>query len=181
MSSERDISAFILSIEWRDGPRGLTPANGDDPLQYRGSARTSGERQPQKGGLELTVWGLTKDEGPVRATFHGQEAVMFVPRHAETRAGRRVQRALKTLQGTPVDAVYFPTQRALLDEKARIRGGGGLTYEADLKPSNRFAMERFLKGGASLRGVVTSRDGVLRMTNPHIKALDDVRPSLKCL
>lgn len=152
MSSERDISSFILTVEWRDGPR----------------------------GLELTVWAVSA-EGPVRATLTGQEAVMFVPRHAETRAGRRVQRALKTLQGTPVDAVYFPTQRALLDEKARIRASGGLTYEADLKPSNRFAMERFLKGGVSLRGVFTSRDGVLRVTNPTVKALENVRPVLRCL
>ena len=152
MSTARTLSAFILSIEWRDAAR----------------------------GLELTVWGVSS-EGPVCATLRGQEAVMFVPRHAETKAGRRVPRALKTLQGTPVDAVYFPTQRALLDEKSRIRAGGGVTYESDLKPSSRFAMERFLKGGASLEGVFSVKDGVLRVTNPQVRAQGDVRPKLKTL
>lgn len=151
--SQRELHAFILSIEWRDGAR----------------------------GLELTVWAVTASDGPVCATLRGQEAVMFVPRHAETKAGRRVSRDLKTKEGTPVDAVYFATQRALLDERNRIRASGGYTLESDLKPSNRFAMERFLKGGVSLTGEVTSRDGVLRMTNPTVKALDDVTPSLRCL
>ncbi|MFO0598777.1 MAG: DNA polymerase II [Myxococcaceae bacterium] len=147
------IDAFVLTVEWRDV-----------------SSR----------GLELTLWCSSPSHGTVCATFTGQEAVMFVPRHLESKAGRRVPRALKTKEGTPVDALYFKTQRALLDERSRIRGAGGITLEGDMKPSNRFTMERFIKGGVRLTGAATERDGVWRMTNPTIAAVD-VTPKLRTL
>ena len=136
----RELDAFLLSVEWRDGPR----------------------------GLELTLW-ATSAEGPVRATITGQEAVFFVRRDVETRSGRRVPRALKTKVGADVDAVYFPTQRALLQERERL---SGLTFEADLKPTNRFLMERFINGGLRLRGSATSEGGMLRFVNPQVQAAE---------
>ncbi len=152
MTHVEPIHAFVLSIDWRDTAR----------------------------GLELTMWASSPKHGVVCALFTGQEAVMFVPRHAETQAGRRVSRELKTLQGTPVDAVYFKSQRALQDERARIRSSGGVTLESDLKPTNRFAMERFLKGGVTLVGRATERHGVLRLTNPTVKPVE-VTPQLRTL
>lgn len=151
MSAVRELEAFLLSVEWRDTSR----------------------------GLELTLWGSSV-EGPVRATFTGQEAVMFVPRYAETQGGRRVPRALRSREGADVDALYFTTQRALLDERERIQAAHGLTFEADLKPSNRFLMERFINGGFSLKGASRTEQGVLRFSNPQVHAAD-VTPKLRTL
>ncbi|MDP1821703.1 MAG: DNA polymerase II [Archangium sp.] len=152
MSAVRELEAFLLSAEWRDTAR----------------------------GLELTLWGSSPTEGPVRATLTGQEAVMFVPRASETKAGRRVPRALRSRDGAPVDAVYFTSQRALVDERARLHTTGGLTLEADVKPSSRFLMERFIKGGFSLRGPAKSEPAVLHFHNPVVHAAD-VTPKLRAL
>ena len=148
----RDVEAFLLSVEWRD-----TDA-----------------------GVELTLWGSGGEHGPVRATITGQEPVLFVPRGAPAHEGRREARPLKTLQGADVDAVYFTSQRVLLRERDRIRAAGGAAFESDLKPSNRFLMERFINGSVSLRGPARSERGVLRMLDPHVRAAQVV-PRLRTL
>jgi DNA polymerase II len=139
----RHVDACLLSREWRDG---------DD-------------------GLEIVLWGRAA-EGPVRARFTRQEAVMFVPRWTSTHAGRRAERPLTTLEGDPVDAVYFRTQRALLDERDRLRAVGGTTLESDVKPSDRFLMERFVTASVALEGEARARRGVLHFENPRIKSSD---------
>ena len=90
-----ELDAFLLSREWRD----------------------------RDGGVELVLWRAA--DTPVRARFPGQESVMFVPRGTATRAGRVVRRRSTTLQGQPVDALYFRSQRALIDERERLRGDVG--------------------------------------------------------
>ena len=152
MSDVRELEAFLLSAEWRDTSR----------------------------GLELTLWGSSPEHGPVRATLTRQEAVMFVPRSAETKAGRRVPRALRSREGADVDAVYFTTQRALVDERARLHATGGRTLEADVKPSSRFLMERFIKGGFSLRGRASLEARVLHFHNPAVHAAE-LTPKLRTL
>lgn len=151
-SGPSEVRAFLLTVEWRDTAR----------------------------GLELTLWASSPEHGPVCATFTGQEAVMFVPRHVESRGGRRVERPLKTKAGAPVDALYFKTQRALVDERSRLRAEGGVTLESDVKPSTRFTMERFLRGGVVFTGKSVVSGGVLRLTNPTVRA-DEVTPSLRVL
>jgi DNA polymerase-2 len=147
-----DLEAFLLGAEWRD----------------------------TNNGVELTLWASSTEHGPVKATITGQEAVMFVSRTTPTLTGRRESRPLRTLSGVDVDAVYFKSQRALLGERQRLREAGQATFEADLKPANRFLMERFINGGLSLHGVAHSDGGVLRFLDPQVRAAD-VTPSLKTL
>lgn len=146
-----EASAFLLSREWRDR---------DD-------------------GVEIVLWGRS-EQGPVRARFRRQEAVMFVPRHMTTHAGRRVPRPLTTLHGDDVDAVYFRSQRALLDERERLRAALAVALESDVKPSDRFLMERFVTGAMHLSGPANERRGVLWFDDPRIKTAD-VRPALSVL
>ena len=144
--------AFLLGAEWRDASR----------------------------GLELTLWATSEKEGPIRVTLTGQEAVMFVPRYAETKAGRRVPRALKTREGSDVDALYFTSQRALVQERERIQSIGGITLEADVKATHRFLMERFVNGGFSVDGRAKSEGGVLHFVNPQVQSAN-VTPKLRTL
>jgi DNA polymerase II len=137
------VDAFLLSREWRDA---------DD-------------------GVEIVLWGRSV-AGPVRARFTRQEAVMFVLRDTPTRAGRRVPRPLATLSGEPIDAVYFRSQRALLDERDRLREAMHVAFESDVKPSDRFVMERFVTGAMRLTGTSRLRRGVLEMHSPSVTAVD---------
>ncbi len=150
VSATRETEAFLLSVEWRDTGR----------------------------GLELTLWGASPTDGPIRATVTGQEAVFFVPRYAETQAGRRVPRELRSREGADVDAVYFTSQRALVQERNRIHAASGVTLEADVKVSNRFLMERFINGSVVLRGPAQVDGGVLHFRDPNVRAAE-VTPRLR--
>ncbi|MBX3208955.1 MAG: DNA polymerase II [Labilithrix sp.] len=151
MATARQVEAFLLSREWRDA---------DD-------------------GVEIVLWARAKD-APVRVRLRRQEAVMFVPRTAVTRAGRRVSRALATMEGEPVDALYFRRQRDLVEERTRLRELGEPTLESDVKPSDRYVMERFVTGALRVEGVASERRGVLYFDNPRIKSAD-VRVDLSLL
>jgi DNA polymerase-2 len=143
MANVRQLDAFLLSRQWRDV---------DD-------------------GVELVLWARAK-ESPVRVRVARQEAVMFVPRTAMTFAGRRVPRPLTTLDGRPVDAVYFRSQRMLVEERQRLREAGEATLESDVKPSDRYVMERFVTGALHVEGPCHERRGVLFFENPRIKTAD---------
>lgn len=151
MVQARRLDAFLLSREWRDGD----------------------------GGVEIVLWARAA-EAPVRARFTRQEAVMFVVRNAEVCADRRAHVALATLQGHPVDAAYFRSQRALVAERDRMRAALGVALESDVKPSDRFLMERFVTASMQLEGNATERRGVLCFDNPRIKTVE-ARPALSIL
>lgn len=152
MADVRKLEAVLLSREWRDA---------DD-------------------GVEIVLWARARS-GPARVRLSRQEAVMFVPRSTRTWAGRRVERPLGTLfEGHPVDALYFRSQRALIEERQRLRANGEAAFESDVKPSDRFLMERFVTGALQIEGVAHERRGVLWFDNPRIKT-SDVRIALSVL
>lgn len=135
------------------------------------------EIRQRRDGMELTYWG-TSAEGPVRVILTRQEAVLFVERDVPTAAGRRRAVPLRTLEGAPVDAVYFADRSAMKAEASRLRATGTPTYEADVKPADRVLMERFVTAGTLVRGPAQMRRGVLEMRDPTIEPAD-VRPSLR--
>ena len=150
-SQSTALDAFLLSREWRDGDR----------------------------GVEIVLWGRAV-LGPVRVRLTEQAAVMFVPRGADARATRRASPSLTTMEGRPVDSLYFRSQHALVAERERLRGAYGVTFEADVKPHERFLMERFVTGAMHLDGLANARDGVLHFENPRVTR-SDVAPHLSVL
>ena len=142
--AHRTLTAFLLSREWREG---------DD-------------------GIEIVLWARAA-ECPVRVRITGQEAVMFVARGVATHDGRRVEKPLVTLEGVPVDALYFRSQRRLVEERERLRDAGHTPYESDIKPAERYLMERFVTGAFHLEGEARDVRGVLHFENPRIKTADE--------
>ena len=127
-------------------------------------------------GLEIVLWGRSED-GPVRVRLTQREAVFFVERDVETELGRRREVELSTLEGAPVDAVYFTDQRDRRAEAERLRRDGTPAFEADVKPADRALMERFVTGACVVRGQAQERDGFVEYTDPRIDPAD-VRPDL---
>ena len=148
------IEAFLLTRQWRDVPS----------------------------GIELTYWAAST-EGPLRLRFERQHAVCFAPESVpldvdDGASRRRVE--LRTLEGEPVDALYFDSRRALLSFAGRMRQRGLSVFESDIKPSERFLMERFLTGGIVVEGNPTERDGFLDFESAKLHA-GSFRPSLRWL
>ncbi|WP_019531603.1 DNA polymerase II [Dasania marina] len=154
--AEQQLQGFILSRHWRD------------------------TRQ----GIELRFW-LATAQGAKQLIFSGQEAVFFLPveqldaasallkpwRNWHSKAGQ-----LRNFSMQPVVAFYFQQQRDMRAASDLLLANGYSPLECDIKPSDRFLMERFIRGGVALRGQPQGES----LVNPEIKACD-YRPALKCL
>ena len=125
--------------------------------------------------LELVLWAKS-DRGPVRVVIDDQKAVCFVARDTPLDGlngeGRRFERkplALATLAGAPVDGLYFRCQRDLVAARDVLRGRGVTLYESDLKPNDRYLMERFVSASFSVDGEARQCSGYIEFRNPAIK------------
>lgn len=127
-------------------------------------------------GIELTLWASTS-EGPLHIVVTGQEAVCFIERGRSLAlpiGARRRELALATMEGRPVDGLYFASNRDLQS----IRLGGVPLYESDVKPADRFLMERFIRAGFEVNGEREREPDGWLMRNPGIRTAD-VSPSLR--
>ena len=141
------INGFLLTRQWRD----------------RGA------------GLELVFWIATK-AGPVRAVVTDQEAVCFVRRDVDLGSwagGRSFERRplkLRNLEGQEVDGLYFKRQRDLRETQRRFQAVGIKLFESDVKPSDRYLMERFITGACCVQGMPVQRDGYIEIQDARLAA-----------
>ncbi len=147
------------------------------PQSIEGYLLTRGWRDTPQ-GVELTFWGATKT-GPVRIVVEEQESVCFINRAQSLfppNRIRREQRDLKLLGGDWVDALYFRQQRDL----QTLRQSGVELAESDVKPADRYLMERFICAGFEVEGHAINRDSVRTLVNPRLSEAD-IQPALKAM
>jgi len=89
---------------------------------------------------------------------------------------RRESLSLKNLDGCDVDGLYFRHQRDLNS----LRQQSIELYESDIKPSDRYLMERFICAGFEATGDLLTGSNFLSFSNPHIKPAT-VTPQLRAL
>jgi DNA polymerase-2 len=126
-------------------------------------------------GIELTYWAATT-KGPLRVSITGQRAVCFIEQKQTLALPAHCTRkplALKTLESEPCDALYFQRQRDL----QQFRQLPITLYESDIKPADRFLMERFIHAGFEASGDIQHDEYGLFMINPKMTSAD-VEPSL---
>jgi len=118
-------------------------------------------------GLELVFW-MHSPEGPLRLVLPNQQAVCFIERDADLGplpGAARKPLALTTPAGAAVDGLYFHSQRNLQQLRARnVR-----LYESDVKPHDRFLMERFITAPLEVLGTPLQRPGYLELVNPRLR------------
>ncbi|MFT7219250.1 MAG: DNA polymerase-2 [Candidatus Azotimanducaceae bacterium] len=153
------ISGLILSRQWHDGPAGQS----------------------------LVYW-LSSDEGPLRVEMTGQESVFFIAASDLEWATKvlngqvRFRQASVSLKcfasGMPAVACYFRNQRDLGIARSVLSQNQIVAFESDVRPSDRFLMERFIQGAMEIEGSGTRKDRYLSFENARIRAVD-YQPSLK--
>lgn len=121
--------------------------------------------QEIQGDQHLVFW-LSTESGPVKVTQHKQESVFFV-RTSDVARVKRVlaslnwrstDRALLNFHHEPVTACYFPTQKILVLARTKLRGMLPV-YEADVRPTDRYLMERFITAGVLVKGNAMFAEG----------------------
>lgn len=150
----------------------------DSPTETLRGYLLSRQWRDQSAGIELSYWAST-ERGPARLSVPAQEAVCFIERHEPLMLPpdcRRQAVELELLHGRAVDALYFRKQRALND----FRQLDTRLLESDIKPADRYLMERFVTAGFKATGTLIQRDGYLEMPTPKL-ATDDYLPALTAL
>jgi len=151
-----DLQGFILTRHWRDA----------------------------SAGTELEYW-LATDGGPIKVVLPSQTSVAFVAaRHrAEVQAqlaampGMEVRElALKTFHQEPVVGVYARHFRQLGRLARALQAQGIPLLEADVRPHDRYLMERFITAGVLVEGGLADRATIV---DCRLKPAPEYRPVLK--
>ena len=154
----QSLDGFLLTRNWRD-----TPA-----------------------GIELEFWFAT-DAGPLCALIQGERSVFFLEQTQLQRAqsvldaetGIEVKPvALRSFGLVPVVAVYGRAHRQTRRLADKLRELGLDPLEADINPADRFLMERFVSGSATLQGELRQLGRHQLMDNPAVRG-SGYRPRLK--
>lgn len=127
-------------------------------------------------GVELSLWAAS-DQGPVNIIVSAQKSVCFIEQATQVELPAGVQRKsvdLKLLNAGKVDALYFQQQRQL-QQLRQLQPG---LCESDIKPSDRYLMERFIKAGFRITGDIASKGTYQSAINPRLSPCD-YQPDLK--
>jgi DNA polymerase-2 len=136
-------------------------------------------------GVEVEFWLATPD-GPRRVRLAPQPAVAFIPLVQGDTARLLLQRergvelrelALCDFRHRPVLGLYCTQYRHLLRLEKRLREHGVDVYEADVRPPERYLMERFITAPVAYAGTLDAADPRL-LVDAHLKPVDDYRPAL---
>ncbi len=139
-------------------------------------------------GTALIFW-LATEDGPMRVAYEQQESVCFFPSSQlplvkRTLAGKvrwRVgETKLKSFQSEPVSALYLQSQRQLFDVRDKLAAKGLHLLESDIKPTDRYLMERFVTGAAKVIGNIESHEGFKSADAPAMKP-GEFRPQLRAV
>ena len=147
---------FVLTRHWRDTPL----------------------------GTEVSFW-LASDHGPRCIRLPMQTSVMFIPEvHRKPldwllKGERDLElRALQLcdFHHRPVLGLYARQHRQLMDIEKRLRSAGVDVYEGDVRPPERYMMERFITAPVWFGGTADASGTLL---DAQMKPAPDYRPRLK--
>lgn len=139
-------------------------------------------------GLELIFW-FASSEGPLRFHLPRQEAICFFP-SSQTDKVKKILKGQKNwrINSTElldfarqkVSALYFSSQRQLFDNRDRLAIRNIRLLESDIKPTDRFLMERFIKGAVEVQAEQQDKESYKNLVNVRLKATD-YRPTLSAI
>ncbi|MGJ8525141.1 DNA polymerase II [Halomonadaceae bacterium LMG 33818] len=147
---------FLLTRHWRDTPQGVV----------------------------VSAW-LATDYGPVHVELKPAECVAFIPEHQLSQAEPLLQSfqggslrplTLKNFEGQTVMGLYSLRYRTLLQVTRQLKSAGVRVYEEDIRPADRYLMERGITAPVRFIGHRLSSE---RWSNVQLRPDPDYRPPLR--
>ena len=134
-------------------------------------------------GVEINIY-ISTDNGPVKVVITNFRPVFFIEsKHKSLKIPKLLERknvGLKSFTKQDVDALYFSKQSDLYTARDFLNENGIRTFESDIRPNERYLMERFINGDIEIQGESHERGKLRVFTNPQIKKTH-YRPKLKVL
>jgi DNA polymerase-2 len=132
--------------------------------------------QTTRGG-DVVLW-CSSPAGPVRVRVTDVQPVCFMertvqlPADATNLVASRKPLDLLTPSGDAVDGLYFRSLRDQQELRRTARDSGVRLFESDIRPAERYLMERFIRAGITIDGPVSHSGGVRTFENPVVKAAE---------
>jgi len=146
MYKETSLSGFLLTRSWRDTPTGIS----------------------------LVYW-VSGEHCPIKIVIENQKAVCFILRQNKITLPSNIERKplqLKSLSHHAIDGLYFNAQRDLNQLREHLNYDKTHLFESEIKPTERYLMERFITASLEISGKAIQRNGYLEFKNPFIKPTD---------
>lgn len=138
-----------------------------------------------KDGTDIELW-LATASGARRILVTGQRNVAFVRAASRTRVEALIGNdsgvelaplPMKTFGQEPVLGIYTRGYRAMLNLEKRLAKEGIELLEADIRPDDRYLMERFIT--ASIVVEMEGNGDTATLVNPRLRPGEGYRPSLR--
>lgn len=142
----------------------------------------TGEYRDTDQGHELVFYGRSEELGPVVMVFDQHKPVFFLDAEEKLPAldfkFERKSLKLETFRGRAVQGIYFDAGADQRFAEDRFKATGVRQFESDVRPPERFLMERFINGMARVAGEPEKDGAITRFHNPKIKASSAPTPEL---
>ena len=141
-------------------------------------------------GISIVVWILSK-QGPVKLISTPQKAVFFINESQIDAANRVFSEhgifceikpvALKSFMQQQVVSCYFSSLKHYYNAAKRLKAQHIKVYEDDIRPVDRFLMERFIKGSVWAQGRQIKSHPYPVLTDTKFKKNNDFTPHFSSL
>lgn len=128
----------------------------------------------QSNHMDLIYWVKTPDD-VVKVIISNEKPLFFIESECELNIsfqGQRKKLGLRAFNGRNMDGIYFSRYKDLMDTKEHFHKNGIRTYESDVRPNERYLMERFINGEVLIHGPCENIAGTRVFHNPQLKAKD---------
>ncbi len=135
------------------------------------------------GGVQYVFW-LHSEAGPLKVVTEPQRLVFFIPERVKLQAVRILEQVgcktsvkdstLKDFDGGAVLACYFLSLSDYYRGRESLENAGLRCFEGDIRPVERYLMERFIRGGVWVHGRAEQRTTHIEITHARLKANPDV-------
>jgi DNA polymerase II len=136
---------FLLTSEWSD-------VEGQTVLTYYG-------RSPKLGPVEIVI-------NNFKCSFMVLSSIELPELNCKF---SRKSPSIQSFHGEAVDSLIFNSYNDARSAADRLKMAGIQTFEADIKPNERFLMENFINGQLAVHGVAEKKGKLVSFTNPAIK------------
>ncbi len=139
-------------------------------------------------GVTFVFW-LWCKHGPLKVLVEQQEVVFFIPDNQVSAAERLLQSQniyvrfadakLKNFQNQSVICCYFNSLKDYYLAIKILKSSQIVTFEDDVRPIDRFLMERFIKGSVWVKGEIHTRSDFRLLKKAKLKPNNEFKPNFK--